>query len=230
MKLPRAVLILAAAAFAACSKAPDPVVDGKAAFTGFGCVKCHTIAGEGGQYGPDLTFVGFRKSPEFLDAWLKNPHAWKSTTLMPNFHLPEEVRASLVQYLSSQKGQGYRDGNAPWDAPEFQGDAVSRGEMIFNKAGCVTCHGLKGAGGYPNNNVPGGLIPSLTNAADGYSKDEMTTLLHKGRPASPVDPSQPAPMLNMPAWGQVLKDDEIAAVVEYVYSLKPKTAASSESW
>jgi mono/diheme cytochrome c family protein len=222
--------LVAAASLAACSGGgSDPVLKGQAAFTGFGCVKCHTIGGEGGTYGPDLTFVGFRKSKQWIDMWLTNPHAWKPTTAMPNFHLPEEVRAELVEYLSAQKGDGYRKGNEPWQLAELKDDQVKRGETIFNKAGCVACHGLRGAGGYPNNNVAGGQIPSLTNAADGYSKDELKTLLHKGRIAAIADPSQPAPMINMPEWGKVLKDDEIDSVVEFVYSLKPK-ATKGDEW
>jgi mono/diheme cytochrome c family protein len=201
---------------------------GEADFKGFGCVRCHRVGEEGGTYGPDLTFVGFRKSKDWLDLWLKNPHAWRAQTAMPNFHLPDEIRKDLVEYLSNQQGQAFGE-KRPWDEAELQGDLVKKGEVIFNRAGCVACHGLRGAGGYPNNNAQGGKIPTLTLVADGYSKDELKDRIRKGKISDPADPSQPAPMIRMPPWGQKLKDSDIDALVEFLYSLRPKQAAA-ESW
>lgn len=61
--LPLLVLSLAAAVGAWASHGNgDAVEKGKDFFAGFGCQRCHTIAGEGGEYGPDLTYVGFRVS------------------------------------------------------------------------------------------------------------------------------------------------------------------------
>ncbi len=221
-------LLPAVLLFTACQKPQDPVARGRAHFVGLGCNTCHTIAGRGGgQAGPDLTYVGFRKSPEWLDLWLKDPAAWKPGTAMPNFKLQDNVRADIVAYMSTLKGDAYRQ-DPPWDAPKFAGDPVKRGEALFQYAGCVGCHGVKGAGGYVNNNVVGGKIPALTFTADGYSKEELKDLLAKGRVSTPEDPSKPAPLIAMPAWGQVLKEDEIEALVEYVYSLRPAKQAGDD--
>jgi hypothetical protein len=55
---------------AACGKPKDPVARGKAYFVGLGCITCHRVGDRGGgQAGPDLTFVGYRKSPEWMDLW-----------------------------------------------------------------------------------------------------------------------------------------------------------------
>jgi mono/diheme cytochrome c family protein len=139
---------------------------------------------------------------------------------MPTYKLKDHVRADLVAYLSSLKGEIYRE-NPPWNRPDLMDNKVKRGEMLFNRVGCAGCHGAAGQGGYPNNNVVGGKILSLTYSADGYSKEEMNTLIHKGRISLPADPSQPAPMIRMPVWGDYLKEDEIDALVEYVFSLRP---------
>jgi mono/diheme cytochrome c family protein len=200
----------------------DAAKRGKGYFDGFGCNRCHTIAGEGGEYGPDLTYIGFRKSKDWLDLWLKDPHGWKASTVMPNLHLSEPVRASLVAYLSSLKGDAYRL-SPPWNKAEHRADSVKRGETLFNKAGCVGCHGRAGVGGNPNNNVAGNKIPTLTLVADGFSRDEIISKVKIGVPKSAKeDPSGPDPMLNMPAWGQVLKDDEIESLADYLLSLKAK--------
>jgi mono/diheme cytochrome c family protein len=144
---------------------------------------------------------------------------------MPNFYLKEPIRKSLVAYLSSLKGESYADGRAPWDDPALKEDLVKKGQIIFTHAGCVGCHGVAGSGGQPNNNVPGGLIPSLIKASDGYSKEELAAKILSGVPqSSPEDPTAPPPMIHMPAWSEKLSKEEVEALVEYIYSLNPHKA------
>ena len=224
-----ALLLALSAPHLSCTNRSDAAVqNGKILFKGYGCASCHQIAGEGGVIGPDLTYVGFRKSPEWLDLWLKDPKAWKHNTLMPNFYLKEDTRRALVSYLSSLKGEPYQQ-NPPWNAPGLMDDPVKRGEKIFKHAGCVGCHGNAGVGKYPNNNVVGGQIPALKTVADGYSKEELKEKIHKGVPMSAkADVNGPDPMIHMPTWGDVLKDDELDALVEYLYSLRPPKAEGEE--
>ncbi len=226
-----ALAVFAAAALSACVRQPelsDPVARGERDFRGLGCVKCHQIGSEGHAWGPDLTLVGFRKSPQWLDMWLKNPHAWNQKTVMPNFHLKDETRADLVAYLSAQKGQAWA--TAPWRTEAAKALApIERGQMIFNDAGCVACHGQNGYGGYPNNNVAGGLIPSLTHVADSYSDHELHEKIKLGANPIAVDASKPAPMIRMPKWGEELKSDEIDALVAYLMSLEPKSSSKSSA-
>lgn len=219
----RWAFLIPLAALAACAQS-TPESRGAATFQAFGCVKCHSVGYGGGAYGPDLTTVGFRKSREWLDTWLRNPHAWKDTTVMPNFNLNESIRGDLVAFLSQQKGQAW-GGKRPWDAPELQGDLVKKGGVLFDKAGCVACHGQRGKGGLPNNNVIGGLIPPLEKVSEGYSKEELRARIANGRFSDPADPSQPPPMLFMPAWKDVLKDEDFTAVIEFLYSIAPAKGA-----
>lgn len=224
----KALLLIPLFVLSACGKPKDPVQRGKAYFVGLGCITCHRVGDRGGgQAGPDLTFMGFRKSPEWLDTWLKDPQKWKPGTSMPNFKLTDEVRGDLVAYMASLKGDLYKGDKAPWNHPSLTEDSVKRGEVIFNRVGCVGCHGSHGEGGYMNNNVVGGKIPSLTYAADGYSKEEMHERIAKGIKSEPADLSQPAPMIEMPAWEKVLTSEEIDAVVDYVNSLRP---AGGDDW
>ena len=93
------VAILLSLGLTACGRQPesaDPVVRGERDFQGLGCAKCHMIGDVGNEWGPNLTLVGFRKSPDWLDTWLKNPHAWNMKTVMPNFNLNDGTRADLV--------------------------------------------------------------------------------------------------------------------------------------
>jgi mono/diheme cytochrome c family protein len=221
----RWILVLVAVLAAACAKqetSTDPVVRGERYFEGLGCVKCHQIGDKGVAWGPDLTMVGYRKSAAWLDQWIKDPHGWNPKTVMPDFNLNAETQADLVAYLSAQKGQAW--GAMPlWRTESAKAmPAVARGQLIYNYAGCVTCHAQGGYGGYPNNNVAGGLIPSLTKVSEGYSKQELHEKIKGGAVPIPVDMKAPAPMLIMPKWGEQLKKDEIDAVVEYLFSLTPK--------
>jgi len=210
----------------ACKNSKRPassgVALGEAYYQALNCQVCHKIGYKGGaQKGPDLTFIGFRKSSEWLDVWLKDPRAWKTNTSMPNFHLSTSARKALVGYLSGLKGQAFGD-DRPWNRPDVLNDPVLRGHMIYIRAGCVTCHGRGGIGGYPNNNVFGGLIPALTSVAQSFTKEELVKKIKYGSIPQKADPNGPRPLILMPAWGQVLNDGEIAAVADYVLTLKSK--------
>jgi mono/diheme cytochrome c family protein len=223
--------LVLAAALSACSRQAelaDPVARGERDFRGLGCVKCHALGEVGVEWGPNLTLVGFRKSSKWLDLWLKDPHGWNVKTIMPNFNLNDATRSDLVAYLSAQKGQAWSQ--YPWRTAEAAAlPAAERGQFIFNKAGCVACHGQFGGGGYPNNNVAGGLIPALTKVSEGYSKAELHAKIKDGSIPLPDDTHKPKAMIVMPKWGEQLKSDEIDAVVAYLFSLNPKPASSAKA-
>lgn len=213
---------------AACGRADkEQPSDGRALYKALNCRACHKIGAEGASRGgPDLTMVGARKSRAWLDLFLADPQAWKKDTLMPNPRLSATARAAIVDYLSSLKGQDWKEGR-PWSRPELKSD-VERGHVLYARAGCVTCHGVSGAGGYPNNNVPGGLVPALNNVSETFTKGELKKKIAKGVVPEKKNPSSAPPLLDMPAWGQVLSDQEIDAVVEYLWTLKPGGAKSSD--
>lgn len=211
---------------AACSRpAPTGPDAGKAYFVQAGCSSCHKVGEEGSAVGPDLTLVGFRQSKEWLDLFIKDPQAWKKDTLMPNKRVSDEARKAIVDYLAGQLGQDWPKGGRPWDAPSLIKDPIARGRVIFNRAGCVGCHGLSGEGGYPNNNVKGGLIPPVNKVKDGFTKAELIAKIKKGVPRSQkADDQGPAPLIRMPAWEGVLDDAELDALAAYLFTLAPAGA------
>jgi mono/diheme cytochrome c family protein len=129
---------------------------------------------------------------------------------MPNLRLSDDVRQALVAYLAALKGQADAEAR-PWNDPSAAQDSVGRGHILFNTVGCVTCHGVGGIGGYPNNTVAGGLIPSLKGVSESYTKKELIQRISLGAQPARDDPNGPQPMLSMPPWGQTLKPDEIEA-------------------
>ncbi len=217
----------AVALFGACSmQPPTGPVAGKAYFAQVGCAACHRVGAEGALVGPDLTLVGFRHSPAWLELWLKNPAAWKPGTLMPNTRLSPAARGAIVSYLSTLKGQDWPKGGRPWDGA---GDSVARGRLVYLRAGCIACHGPGGAGGAPNNNVPGGLIPALSKVSETFNKMELIAKIKIGVPSPvPADPNAPPPLVWMPPFGQVLDDAELGAVADYLLALRPDHPEKSD--
>ncbi len=223
-----ALLALLLAAACGRGKPASPEARGKAVYASYGCQQCHRIGSSGGATGPDLTYVGFRKSAAFLELWLKNPSAWQPKTMMPNFHFNESSRRDLAAYLSTLRGQ--EDKEKPWKKPGAPSAPAALGKLVYERVGCGTCHGPAGKGGYPNNNVPGGAIPALTQSASNFSRAELIDKIGRGVPRpDKEDPRGPEPMLSMPAWRERLTAEEIGYLADYLFSLKPaKTGA--EDW
>lgn len=70
------------------------------------CGACHMINGQGGTSGPDLSTVGARRSPGFLEAFTTEPKSVIPGATMPAFRnilAPEQIR-DIAAYLSSLKG------------------------------------------------------------------------------------------------------------------------------
>ncbi len=78
------------------------------------CSACHTVRGTtaGGIAGPDLSHFGARSTiaagtlpndTGHLTAWIRDPHAFKPGTLMPQVPLSTSERGAVVAYLESVK-------------------------------------------------------------------------------------------------------------------------------
>ncbi|OGR85329.1 MAG: hypothetical protein A3J74_05360 [Elusimicrobia bacterium RIFCSPHIGHO2_02_FULL_57_9] len=207
----------------ACGLAPvsgSAGADGQAYYNSLNCSACHRIGHRGGSSAPDLTLVGLRHNRRWLDAWLKNPSAWKKDALMPDPRLADKTRQAMVDYLASLKGEAFGSA-APWNSPKLRFDPVGRGKIIYERAGCIACHGKDGRNGAPNNNVADGRIPALNGVSQTYTKGELIKLIIRGKTPERRDPNGPEPLIAMPAWGQVLKEEDLEAVIEYLFSLRP---------
>lgn len=136
---------------------------GRALFDAAGCRSCHAVEGRGGNTGPDLTLVGFRRDRDWLDRWLASPRDWKPKTLMPEPRLTPKAREAIVDWLARSR---------PWTGAP----TVAR---LFVKAGCAACHGPRGRGGDP-------VAPALIYSAETYPRDEMIALIRNGKKTMPA--------------------------------------------
>ena len=77
---------------------------GREVFEAQGCGACHTVAGEGGASGPDLSSIGSLRDAAWLGRFVRDPEAVKPGSAMPDSkELGEEDLSALVGYLSSVK-------------------------------------------------------------------------------------------------------------------------------
>jgi mono/diheme cytochrome c family protein len=129
-------------------------------------------------------------------------------------------------YLDSQRRQresvpGASEASSPATplSPELQ-----RGLKIYVEFSCAACHGAAGKGGVHNFNAQSGqAVPPLNHVADGYTKPELIAKIQTGVPVvTKLDPNGAAPPLHMPGFKDILTDDQLNDLVNYLFSLKPK--------
>jgi putative heme-binding domain-containing protein len=119
------------------------------------CLACHSLGEEGGRVGPDLSRAGSLYPPEWLYAWIKQPHEFRPESIMPNLMLNENDAQALVKFLSSLPERENDENENEVDAElksylETEGDP-EHGKKIFNDpegvAYCSKCHRVAGQGG-----------------------------------------------------------------------------------
>ncbi len=196
---------------------------GERIFQARDCYACHRIGSEGRFVGPNLTWLGKRKSEEWEREWLQDPAAYKPDTFMPNFQLSGREIGVLASYLHSLQGQRSDE------AKQWEGNVIfildSRpreiGAMIYRRFGCDGCHGQSGEGGHKNINTSNEMIPSLTTVARDKTKDEVTDVILSGRRVDKLDPAGPDPLV-CPPWSGDMTEQEAGYIYEYLLSIAPK--------
>jgi mono/diheme cytochrome c family protein len=89
-------LVVTLAVLAACES------QGAKLFWSNRCKECHTIDGKGGSSGPNLTYVGSKRSREYIVQQIKDPKSHNPNTDMPSFRsdLSEQEINAIADYLS----------------------------------------------------------------------------------------------------------------------------------
>ena len=147
---------------------------------------------------------------------------------MPQYDLETNQRKALVAFMETatpQDAQAILENRGHLLTPEDA--AIEAGKRDFARFGCAGCHGTELQGGLPNPNAQGGQVPSLLHLSDDYTKDEVLAVVRDGR-TPPLDNAKgQAPPLYMPAWKQVLSDEDIHQLVEFLWSRQQK---AKDSW
>lgn len=131
----------------------DAAAGGRLLLGELNCISCHQPAKDAVQVStkqaPILTNVGARVKPEFLRAFIADPHGTKPGTTMPDMFagMPQQEKAkaveALVHFLASLTE------SEPTQAYANIG-ASKRGMTAFHQVGCAVCHGQRQQGAKPS--------------------------------------------------------------------------------
>jgi len=110
------------------------------------CASCHAVqnaAGNmvGGDVGPELTRVGKKVKPEWLQAWLRNPRTYDPETAMPHYRFNDGQVTTLSGFLLGKSDSDYL-ANVHLDAATPE--QIAHGKRLVSDYGCASCHEIAG--------------------------------------------------------------------------------------
>jgi cytochrome c2 len=123
---------------------PGDAQKGQLLFRNKGCIRCHTVLGEGGSIGPDLSAANGIDTPiRWVQAmWNHAPAMEKDAERLhldwPHFE-GDEMNDLLAFVRANSHGQrGER---------ELLPASPDRGWKVFQSKSCIVCHSVRGVGG-----------------------------------------------------------------------------------
>jgi cbb3-type cytochrome c oxidase subunit III len=190
-------------------------------FTQFACAQCHGDRGRGGvspdvpalsQVGKQLTVAQLKQIIDHGLGESANP----KKPYMPVWGQVISARqvSDLVAYIRA--GLPAVPGATPLPVITAQGPAVE-GALLYQRYGCVNCHGPNGLGGVPNPQSPDKAIPALSGADFFKEFNTDKKIIEIIRTGSVLGR---APIVSMPHWGGIIPDSQLRALVAYIKTLK----------
>jgi cbb3-type cytochrome c oxidase subunit III len=201
----------------------DPnVAAGAHDFVSFACAQCHGEQGRGGVSPdvPALTDAAKSLTVAELKTIIDHGLGASANPTKPYMPVWGEVISrhqvsDLVTYIRA--GLPNVPGAVPTSAPQGQGAAVA-GAALYERYGCVNCHGPNGLGGVPNPQSPDKIIPPLSGAdfREEFNTDaKIAEIIRTGSVLGR------APIVSMPHWGGIISDSQLDELVAYIDTLKP---------
>jgi mono/diheme cytochrome c family protein len=174
------------------------------------CLGCHTLDGEGGAIGPDLSSVRQRRSQAYIAAMIDDPQRTVPGSVMPRTPMPDETRALIARYLSSLPGSARDSVMATRTLPALP----NRDGATLYAAFCAACHGATGRGDGPNAaRLP--VPPAQLASREAMSRRPDDSLYDTIAAGGAVMNRSP----RMPAWGAMFTGAEIRGLVRHIRRL-----------
>ncbi len=139
------------------------------------CASCHAVqnaAGNlvGGNVGPELTRVGNKVKPEWLQAWVRDPRVYDPKTEMPHYRFTDAQIATMAGFLEAKSDSDLL-ANVHLDAATPE--QIAHGKSLVMDYGCASCHEIGGI------KKPDNFAPELTKIG---SKSVSQLLFLPGMP------------------------------------------------
>src|SRR5436189_1708745 len=204
------------------TSASNSVASGAHIFVQFACAQCHGERGRGGVSPdvPALNQVGKQLTVAQLKQIISHGLGESANPTKPYMPVWGQVIsahqvADLVAYLHA--GLPSVPGATPPPVITRQGAAVE-GALLYQRYGCVNCHGPNGLGGVPNPQSPDKAIPALSGADFFQEFNTDKKIIEIVRTGSVLGR---APIVSMPHWGGIIPDSQLRALVAYSKTLQP---------
>jgi mono/diheme cytochrome c family protein len=106
--------------------------------------------------GPELTRIGNKVKPEWLQAWLQNPRIYDATTPMPHYRFTPQQTATLSGFLQAKLDSDFAS-NIHLDPANAS--QIAHGRKLIAGLGCAACHEVNGV------QKPENFAPELSTIA-----------------------------------------------------------------
>jgi mono/diheme cytochrome c family protein len=190
-------------------------------FTQFACAQCHGERGRGGISSdvPALALIGKQLTVTQLKQIINHGLGESANPKKPYMPVWGQVISArqvsdLVAYIRA--GLPSVPGATPPPIITGQGPAVE-GALLYQRYGCINCHGPNGLGGVPNPQSPDKSIPPLSGADFFKEFNTDRKIIDVIRSGSVLGR---APIVSMPHWGGIIPDQQLRALVAYIKTLK----------
>ena len=175
------------------------------------CLSCHSFAGQGGTYAPELASEGSRLQNDWLARYLRTPDIIRPLSQqMPKFNLTEEEAALVASYMEKNRRDARISENIPGGpahlpiSGQVTPAEIERGRALYQAKGCFACHSI-GEG-------PGGVVgPTLEAVGTRLQPGYIWYHLKHPHGLNPYSAE--------PDYG--LTDEEARALAAYLSSKKP---------
>jgi len=117
----------------------DPsLARGKVLFAQHHCLACHSLHGEGGKVGPDLSYVGDRRTDrDWHIRHLRDPASVSPGSIMPKFPLSDREVNDLASFLLSLKGAAAAPTKGALETEETEYAAVPSVGVAWSCRACL---------------------------------------------------------------------------------------------
>ena len=198
----------------------DDVSVGRLLLDELRCGACHLGLGPEivPAAGPDLTDVGWRAAPDYLQRFIADPSGTHPGTKMPSL-LHGRTASERARIAQAMTHFLVASSARTWSASETLEAEIAEGEELFHTVGCVACHApRRPAAQRTETPVAGEGAVDLTHVASKYSLESLSEFLFQ--------PTRARPSGRMPDMG--LSRAEAKDLASYLIGARPTAGAALE--
>jgi len=158
------------------------------------CLACHKFQDEDGQIAPDLTYLAFMRSEDYIKNFLRNPAKEIPGAVMPWVRLTLEEEEGILRTLKKREGEDHLHGKRP---------------KHLYMALCQRCHAAQGDGfGTIQSNLANFPRAFWKNAEffRRISDERIITSVEKGIPGT-----------SMPPYGELLGAEKVNSLIDLIF-------------